>query len=112
MKLFQIFTKKVKNVEIFHTLTDTDSTSLEFIFNYNPNSDIADNKSRDVFLGVILGSKMYKRFEQEKNNLHRMEKKALKNHRRLYLYPQILTSTPKIFYIIQKNDFTKQKKVF
>ena len=39
-----------------------------------------------------------------------MEKDALKNTPRLYLYNQILTSTPKIFNINQKNDFTQQNK--
>ena len=39
-----------------------------------------------------------------------MEKKALKNTPRLYLYHQFLMSSPKIFNINQKNYFTQQKK--
>ena len=37
-------------------------------------------------------------------------KKALKNTPRLYLYHQILMSSPKIFNINQKNDFKKQNR--
>ena len=39
-----------------------------------------------------------------------MEKKALKNTPRLYLYHQILMSSPKIFNINQKNDFKQQNR--
>ena len=39
-----------------------------------------------------------------------MEKKALKNTPRLYLYHQILMSQPKIFNIKQKNNFKSQNK--
>ena len=39
-----------------------------------------------------------------------MEKDALKNTPRLYLYNQILTSTPKIFNINYKNYLTQQNK--
>ena len=50
-------------------------------------------------------------FCEEKENLFRTEKNALKNHPRLYLYHQVLTSTLKNFNITQKNDFTQQRKV-
>ena len=49
-------------------------------------------------------------FWEEKGNLFNFESKALKEHPRLYLYHQILMSTPKIFNISQKNDFTQQRK--
>ena len=39
-----------------------------------------------------------------------MEKKALKNTPRLYLYHQILMPSPKIFNINQKNDFKQQNR--
>ena len=39
-----------------------------------------------------------------------MEKKALKNTPRLYLYHQILMSQPKIFDIKQKANFERQNK--
>ena len=39
-----------------------------------------------------------------------LEKEALKNHPRLYLYHQILISGTKIFNISQNDDFTQQNK--
>ena len=39
-----------------------------------------------------------------------MEKEALKNNPRLYLYHHIITSSPKIFDMNQKNDFIQQNK--
>ena len=47
-----------------------------------------------------------KNFWEEKEHLFRLEKKALKNHPRLYLYHQILISVPKILNISQNDDFT------
>ena len=51
-----------------------------------------------------------KYFWNEKEHLFRLEKEALKDHPRLYLYHQILKSVPKIFNISQKDDFTRQDK--
>ena len=53
----------IEKVEIFHILTDTDSTSLKFIFICDQNSDVSDSKFRDVIFEVIVASKMYKRFD-------------------------------------------------
>ena len=39
-----------------------------------------------------------------------MKKEALKNSQRLYLYHQIIMSSPKIFNVKQKNDFIQQNK--
>ena len=52
-----------ERVEIFHILTDTNSTSLKFIFICDPNSDVPDSKFRDVIFEVIVASKIYKRFD-------------------------------------------------
>ena len=56
------------------------------------------------------GQRIEKYFWEEKEHLLRLEKEALKNHQRLYLYHQILMSVPKIFKISQKDDFTQQIK--
>ena len=123
----------IEKVEIFHVLSDTDSTSLRFIFISDPISDIPESKFRDIILEVITASDIYKRFKfsqfndkrfyfpdevvllsfghpclseidkfkqekgrerekyfwKEKEALSNMEKKALKEHPRLYLYHQI-----------------------
>ena len=44
----------IEKVEIFHILTDTDSTALKFIFISDPNSNVPE---------VIIASKLYKRFD-------------------------------------------------
>ena len=49
-------------------------------------------------------------FWEDKEVLFKMEKKALKNTPRLYLYHQILLSSSKLFNINQKNGFTQPKK--
>ena len=56
------------------------------------------------------GQKIEKYFWEEKEHLCRLEKEALKNHPRLYLYHQILMSVPKNFNISQKDDLTQQIK--
>ena len=56
------------------------------------------------------GQKIEKYFWEEKEKLLSMEKKALKNTLRLYLYHQILMSQPKIFDIKQKGNFESQNK--
>ena len=53
----------IEKVEIFHVLTDTDSTSLKCVFISDPNSDIPENKFRDITFEVITASNIYKRFD-------------------------------------------------
>lgn len=52
----------IEKVEVFHILTDTDSTSLKFIFICDLNSDIPNNKYRDPIFEVKILSKIYNRF--------------------------------------------------
>ena len=54
---------KMEKVEIFHVLTDTDSTALKFIFISDPNSEIPEDKFRDIIFEVIIESEIYKRFD-------------------------------------------------
>ena len=62
--VFKIYKKYSRErVEIFRILTDTDSTSLKFIFIFGPNSDVTDSKFRDVIFEVIIASKIYKIFD-------------------------------------------------
>ena len=53
----------IEKVEIFHVLTDTDSTSLKFVFISDPNSYIPENKFRDITFEVITASNISKRFD-------------------------------------------------
>ena len=56
------------------------------------------------------GQRIDKYLWEEKEHLLSLEKEALKNHPRLYLYHQILMSVPKFLNISQKDDFTQQIK--
>ena len=53
----------IEKVEIYHILTDTDSTSLKFLIISDPNSETPQSKYREIIFEVITSSKMYKRFD-------------------------------------------------
>ena len=57
-----------------------------------------------------MGQRVEKYFWNEKEKLLEIEKRALKNNSRLYLYHQILTSTPKFFNISQKDNFKQENR--
>ena len=50
-------------MEIFHVLTDTDSTSLKFMFISDADSEIPESKYRGIIFEVIIPSEIYKRFD-------------------------------------------------
>ena len=56
----------IEKVEVFHVLTYTDSTALKFIFVSDPNSNLPEDKFKDIFFEVIVTSKIYKRFVSSK----------------------------------------------
>ena len=53
----------IEKVELFHILTNTDSTALKLIFISDPNSDVPEDKFRDINFEVIIVTKIYKRFD-------------------------------------------------
>ena len=53
----------IEKVETLHILTDTDSRGWKFIFISDPNSDLQEEKFRDVIFEVIITTKIYKRFD-------------------------------------------------
>ena len=53
----------IEKVEIFHILTDTDSTTLKLVFISDPNSDVPEDKFRDINFEVIIATKIYKKFD-------------------------------------------------
>ena len=54
----------IEQVEILHILTDTDSTTIQFIFISDPNSDLPEENFRDIIFEVLVKSKIYKRFDR------------------------------------------------
>ena len=53
----------IERVEIFYVLTDTDTTSLKFMFISDLNSEVPKDKFRDIIFEVIIASKIYNRFD-------------------------------------------------
>ena len=51
----------IEQVEVLHILTDTDSTAIQFIFISDPNSDLPEEKFRNIIFEVVVKSKIYKR---------------------------------------------------
>ena len=45
---------KIEKIEMYHVLTDTDSTALQ--------SDVPEPKFRDIIFEIIVATKIYKRF--------------------------------------------------
>ena len=53
----------IQKLEIFHVLTDTDSTSIKSIFISDPDSETPEDKFRNIIFEVIIASDIYKRFD-------------------------------------------------
>lgn len=53
----------IEKLEIFHVLTDTDSTSIKSIFISDPDSETPEDKFRNIIFEVIIASDIYKRFD-------------------------------------------------
>lgn len=53
----------IEKVELFHILTDTDSTSLKFIFIPDQAITIPESKYRDILFQGITSTDIYKRFD-------------------------------------------------
>ena len=62
-KIIDLNKKYLIEVYFFHLLAGTDSTVLKFIFISDLNSDLPEDKFRDVTLEVAVTSKIYKRFD-------------------------------------------------
>ena len=51
---------KKYGIEIYHILTDTDRTSLKFLFFSDPNSETPESKYGEILFEVITSSKKCK----------------------------------------------------
>ena len=57
----EIFKKySIEKVEIYHIVTNTNSTSLEFLFISDPNSETPESKYREIIFEVTTSSKYIK----------------------------------------------------
>ena len=63
-KLKKIYDKYlIEKVYVYHILTDTDSTSLQFLFVRDAASNMINKKYRDIILEVIIASEIYNHFD-------------------------------------------------
>ena len=53
----------IEQIICYHILTDTDSTSLQFVIISDTSSDIAEPKIRNIIFEVIISTKIYNRFD-------------------------------------------------
>ena len=54
---------QIEKLLVYHVLTDTDSTSIQFIIVSDSNSGVPEEKIRDVLFEVIFATKIYKCFD-------------------------------------------------
>ena len=60
----KIFKKRqVKTFKLYQNLTDTDSTSLTFVFICNHESTICEKDSRKIIFEVMIASKIFNRLD-------------------------------------------------
>ena len=63
-KVKEIYKKyQIEKIICYHNLTDTDSTALQFLVIFDPNSDFSESKIRDVIFEVTENSDIYRRFD-------------------------------------------------
>ena len=108
----------IEKVEVFHVLTYTDSTALKFIFVSDPNSDLPEDKFKDIFFEVIVTSKIYKRFVSSNEFWDNFGPRKTSRQKKLGYYeienidnPCILTLSvnPKEYLEILKNQHQNRK---
>ena len=62
-KVREIYDKySLERVHMYHILTDTDSTSLQFLFISDPKSKICKQNYKEIIFEVIIVSGIYKQF--------------------------------------------------
>ena len=54
---------KINRCYIYQHLTNTDSTSIFFVFTCDLNSSINENKSRDIIFEVLIKSRIFDRLD-------------------------------------------------
>ena len=53
----------IEKVLVYHVMTDTEITELQFTFVFNPKRDLSEYKFRDIIFEVIIATTIYKRFD-------------------------------------------------
>ena len=53
----------IEKVLVYHVMTDTEITELQFTFISKPKRDLPEYKFRDIIFEVIIATTIYKRFD-------------------------------------------------
>ena len=86
-KVQSIFKKYgIEIVNIYHILTNTNSTSLKFLFVSDPNSETPESKFREIIFEVITTSKIYKRFDSSHEFWHNFSARKEYKRKKLGYY--------------------------
>ena len=106
----------IEKVEIFHILTDTDSSTLKLVFISDPNSDVPEDKFRDINFEVIIATKIYKKFDTSQEFWDIFGSIKERRIKKLGYYEIIdnscfvtLTVNPKEYFEILKNSKSNKK---
>ena len=60
-RIYEIYS--IEKIICYHVLTDTYSTSLQFLIISDPASNIPEPKIRDIIFELIINTKIYNRFD-------------------------------------------------
>ena len=77
---------KIERIIVYHILTDTDSTSLQFTILSDPSSDFPESKIRNVIFEVIVKTKIFKRFDTSHPFWENFHSRKPKRQKKLGLY--------------------------
>ena len=78
-KVKEIYSKYlIEKVYMYHVLTDTDSTCLQFFFISNLKRDKSEQKYREIIAEVLVTSKIFKYLKPKKKKKKNKSTKKLK----------------------------------
>ena len=73
---------QIEKILCYHILTDTDSTSLQFLVISDPNSDFPESKIGAEIFEIVVNTDIYKRFDTShsfSDNVNARKEKRKKN---------------------------------
>ena len=109
---------QIEKILVYHLLTDTDSTTLQFSIVSHPNSELPEAKIGDVLFVVIVATKSYKRLDTSHPFWDNFQARKEKRKKKLGLYKKEHIDNPcyvtlavnaKEYFEIFK-DYTTNKK--
>ena len=77
---------EIERILCYHVLTDTDSTSIQFIAISDPDSSYEESKMRNILFEVIVKTDIYKRFDTFHSFWDNFNARKPKRQKKLGLY--------------------------